>query len=97
MPYTIKSRVIVADVEDVEPLENVNNPDEPKFVPKWAHITLYPDSTRAMVTGPLLNPKGMPYKTKTGMAMYDNDDFDEGTAPQWLVQLLTDATGTEWG
>lgn len=90
MPFTMKKTEYVFEVRDEPPMGNVNNPDGEKFRPTLAVVFVYDDgNVRVNVTGPLLNGRGKEYKTKTGMAIFHEDDVTEPDTPEWVRELLT--------
>lgn len=93
MPYKIVKREFQVDVKDELPVDNVNNPDMPQFVPDHANVQIEDGAISVLVSGPLFNAAGRLLKTKRGVASFDEQDIRALEAPIWVLNLVNEVTG----
>lgn len=88
MPAEIVEVNLFAKITGEQHLWNVGAIGGDKFVPDWAKVIRMDGKISVMVTGPLLNAKGEPYKTKRGMTSFDMDEQGDANTPAYVLELM---------
>lgn len=96
MPYRYTKKEFGLAVTGEDLMVNANNPDEPKFMPDWAHVVDEGEKINVLVSGPLQSrTTGKLLKQKRGLASFDESDINdpEIDVPGWVVDLIEEVKG----
>lgn len=88
MPAEIVEVNLFAKITGEDPLWDAGVVGGQKFVPDWAKAARSEGKANVVVTGPLLNAKGEPYKTKRGLVSFDIDGRGNESTPTYVLNLL---------